>query len=612
MQKIISVFISIAILTPLFYNEVIYASRKYYWSQPQIRQKTNIAERIRKLRSKSRIKPAQSNQLTHGQTYHRYKIYRNPSVLNRRNFAKHIRSNRKVYPTRNFKPVTISNQKPTLKISSRPIPINKPISKISDQVIPLFELNFQNPKPYRTTQFIPAISVDKMAFQLIDNAGIISDASLFSLVIGHHEFPFERNGKVVIDFSSFRLAGGKSRSIEIGIKANDPDNLPRLNGSFRVRIEAASATKESTSIKVPAKLYGPSISKFITLYPRPETSGNPVLAGTPQTIFSRTLSAGEKATVLGFKLGATYDDMVVRKINVRNVYGNSIDSWVNRVNLINYNNNTTVASTRFVNGVAKFNILQNKIQIPRNSKVHLGIEVELSSTLNTSQNTKFKLDIQTDDIEVVGIGSGREVPNSQKVITLDAQPFFVTQAGGGNTGGIVSLSDQPPLFATGVPEPVYRFKIVNNGNREFSLSRFTLSLYPNGLNFVGGGVNDFKLLRALNGHEINGLEFNTTLIGSNTVRFDAQNEIYIPAHQSAEFSLRVALVNAGNVDKRSLGIKILGDESLHKGTLSSVRASGANFIWSDHSGAPHVDGSADWISGYLFPGLPTQIFVNKQ
>lgn len=610
MKKIISVFIFIALVAPFPTIETTHANVQNYWNISKIKQKTSIAERIRKLKSTSRARPARSRQSTRNRTYNRYQTYRNPSRANRTNFTNQVRSNRIIQPTKKFVSRT-SNHAQILKISSRPIAINQPISEISGKIIPLFQLGFQHPKPYRSSDFIPAINVDKLSFRLIDNTGIVADASLFSLVVGTHTFQFERKGSVVIDFSSFRLASGESRSIEVGIKANNPDNLPQLNGSFRVRLDAATATKESTFAHIDSKLYGPSISKFITLYPRSGTSGTPVLAGTPQTIFSRTLSAGETATVLGFKLGASYDDMIVRKINVKNIHGSSIDSWVNRVNLINYNNNTTVASTRFVNGVAKFNILQNKIQIPRNSKVHLGIEVELNSTLNTSQNTQFKLDIQSDDIEVVGIGSGREVPNSQKAITLDSQPFFVTQAGGGSAGGIVSLSEQPPLFATGTPNSVYRFKVVNNGSREFSVSRFTMAVYPNGMALAGGGVNDFGLYRSHNGHEFNNSDFTTTLVGTNTVRFDAQNEIYVPARGSAEFSLRVALDNASG-SKRSIGIKLLGDTGLQKGTLDSVRSSGTNFIWSDHSGAPHVSGSADWISGYLFPGLPSQVFVNKQ
>ncbi len=130
------------------------------------------------------------------------------------------------------------------------------------------------------------------------------------------------------------------------------------------------------------------------------------------------------------------------------------------------------------------------------------------------------------------------------------------------------------------------------------------------MSFVGGGNNDFALYRSHQGHEFSSSDFSTQFLGGNTVRFDAKNEIYIPAHSTQEFALRVALKNTGT--NRYIGVKVLGDSSLNRGTLSNLKSSGANFIWSDHSGAPHVPGSGDWLSGYLFPGLPTQTLVNKQ
>ncbi len=237
------------------------------------------------------------------------------------------------------------------------------------------------------------------------------------------------------------------------------------------------------------------------------------------------------------------------------------------------------------------------------------LDLKNYSGLTLIQNTQFRLLIDPSDVEVWGIGSGREVPSNQKTITLDSQTFFVTQ-GGGNAG-IQPSANQPSLFATGNLSNVYRFKITNNGNQEISIGRFTMEIYPSGMDFISLGSGNFALFESFGGHDARKSSFNTQVIGSKTVRFDAQNEIYIPARGSREFSLRVALKNTSG-SNRSIAIKILGDETLSKGTLASMKAGGANFVWSDQSGGPHTSTSADWFSGYLFPGLPTDTFVNRQ
>jgi len=61
--------------------------------------------------------------------------------------------------------------------------------------------------------------------------------------------------------------------------------------------------------------------------------------------------------------------------------------------------------------------------------------------------------------------------------------------------------------------------------------------------------------------------------------------------------------NGGDGD--SVSFVVEADSSYKKDTLANVRASGANFIWSDHSGRPHTSTSSDWLTGYQMRGLPT-------
>ncbi len=597
MKKYISVFIFLFLFSPFLNIQISSANIGSYWdySKQGNSRYSSLYLRIKKLKEKSKAKKINKSSSSLRRTTSRIKT----------NFKKRIRPNRRIFPVK----ITQKNTQSTLKLKSTKIPITKPINEISDKIIPIFRLGFAHIGAVSRTDFKPAINVNKIAFRLIDNTGVVADPSDFSLVINNQTFDFERDGKVIINFNNFRLANGESKAVDVFVKVTNPDTFPRINGSFRVRIDSASASVESTFESIPVSLSGPSISNFITLYPRSGTSGTPILVSTPDKIWSRTLAAGEKATVLGLKLGASYDDMILKKITIKNIYGNSIDSWVNKINLINYNTGQTISSTRFINGKASFNITNRKIQINRNSKIHLGFEIQLNSTLNLNQNTKFQLSLNSSDIEVWGIGSGREVPSSQKIIDFDSQPFFITQSGGSNTG--ISHSDnQPQLIANEYLNTVYRFEIKNKGSREFSVGRITLNVIPNGLTFTGGGDSDFALYESFNGHETRRSNFTTNYLGGNIVRFDAQNEIYISPHSTREFSLKVSLRNT-NSSNKSIIIKILGDSSLQMGTLSSLKSSNANFIWSDHSGRPHVSGSADWLSGYLFPGLPTSAYKNE-
>lgn len=594
MNKSFSVFTFLVLILPIITSDASAATGGNYWEK-SVTRSSNLALRIQQLKAKSKAKTTRSSL--------NIPTTKQPIVSTTKKRTS-FTNTRRIYPVSTTKTDTRS----TLNIRIRQTQISKPITEIDDEAIQVFSLGFSHIGSVSRTDFKPALLVEKVAFRLIDNTGAVADPTNFSLVTEDQDFDFDKDGKVVIDFSNFRLANGESKSVDIGIKIENPDIFPRINGSFRVRLDSATASNESTFTQIPVKLNGPSISKFVTLYPRTGTSGNPVLVSTPDTIYSRTLSAGEKATVLGIKLGASYDDMILRKITVHNLQGRSIDSWVNKINLINYNSGKTIASTRFINGAATFNINNSRVQINRNSRVHLGFEVELNSTLKTSQDTQFQLSLDSSDVEVWGIGTGREVPSSQKTVNFDSQPFFVAHNGG--KGGISHSSNQPQLFATTSLNSVYRFKVTNSGSHEFSLKRISMDVYPSGMAFAGGGSSDFALMESVNGNESRNTRFTSTFTGGNRVQFDAQNEIYIPARSEREFALRVALQNTGG--SRSVAVKLLGDDALYKGTSSTLQSHAVNFIWSDHSGGPHTSGSADWFSGYLFPGLPSDLYLNKQ
>lgn len=602
-----------------------------YWKQSQNRNTTSISDSVRQrfynrpssnrtTSSRYRTyptKPAQSTSTT--TTTPSYTPAPRTTTTSTKGLSIRERLRLKLYGKRTTSTSTTTSNTYTnqsnsgesyLNVSVTPKQLSKAINQVSNATIPLFTVGFSHPRVRNSNTFAEAIQVDEMKFRILDNTGIVRDPEDLALVIDGTSYRFDPSGYLTIDFNNFRLAAGSSQGLDVDIRIDDPNNVPNIDGSFRVRLDSVTAYKESSFNKVPSQVRGQNVSGYIAFQPHVSNSGTgTTIAGTSSTIFGKTLSAGERAPVLGLKFGASFDDLLLREIKVRNTFGNSVDSWVRALHLVNNKTGRTVESTRFINGVATFNLNgQDQIQINRNDQAHLVFEAEMASDIRTNtQNTQFKLEINPSDVEIWGLGSGREVPNSQKLFSFDSETFFVTQAGG--SGGFVSSSNQPTLIPTNNLQSVYRFNLVNNGAQEFSLGRLTLGVFPNGVSFTNGTSADFKLIRTINGNIVNS-PFTAQYLGNNQVRFDANSEIIIDRNSSAEFTLQVSLNNESGDD--ALGVQLLGDSTLSKGTFSGLKAGSSNFIWSDHSGFPHTNTSNDWFSGYLFPGLPSNTFVNKR
>jgi hypothetical protein len=570
-----------------------------YWNLAQKKTNSSLVERIKALMNRDHtVQTTTQYQPRTNTSSDLYRsIYRTPMV-----------QNSTTQPINRF--LTTDTQYLSLRIA--PHPITKTITEIDGQATTLFTLGFQHSNSSsRSTQFIPAYQVDKIGFQFIDNSGNIDDYyEALSLVIGDEDFRFDSDGRVTVDLKNLRISAGQSKSIEVGVRIADPDEFPLRNSSFRLRINGVNAYQENTNRLLPVRASGSAISEYVTLHPHVTVypGGSTSVTTSRVPIYGKNLSGGDAEVLLALKLRANYDDLTVRNLRVSNRFGSSIDSLHTKVELINYQTGQIVDTSRFINGTAEFSLPSRSVLIDRGTQLTLGIKVYFKSSIDTSQ--QIQLTIRPEDVEVWGIGSGQELSSAAKDLDVDSEIFSITQNAG---GGVSNSNEQPHFFPTGEKNSVYWFDVHNNGRGEISLGRLTLKVYPNGVNLVGGGqTSDFALHEVFSGREQNQSAFSTTVLDPQTVRFDATNEIYIPGGSSRTFALRVALEGSGSSDGDSVGIKILGDENLRTGTLNSVRSSGANFIWSDHSGAPHTTGSDDWLSGYLFPGVPTQVFVNKR
>ncbi|MCF7812387.1 hypothetical protein K9M59_02210 [Candidatus Gracilibacteria bacterium] len=493
---------------------------------------------------------------------------------------------------------------------------NQDVSSITSQPIRVFQIGVSNNSRGVGTDFVEPVLLDTLTFQMFSNSGIASDPTNFSLVlegVEGQEFEFEQNGEVTLRFQKARLAQGDSLSFNVALKVDDPSFTPHVPGSLRLRLFRTTAVTESSQQSVRTILTGSPISDYISFDPAPQTTGTPQFSGTPHQIFGKTLSASEEATVLALNFSAHYDDMYIREITLEDTLSNGgVDSFINKIEAINSSTGEVLDTARFTNGRAHFQF-SRRFLIPRNSQRQIHFDVQTASRINTgNQSSQFRLQLDPADIEVWGIGSGSEIPLSNKNFSVQTDTFVVVQSGGGMR---VSPASQPNGFAVSNNlNQVYRFQISNPSNQDVSLGRITLNITLSGLSYPGGrSADDFQIKQIYGGQEVSGTSFTPSLGSGNTVTFDTGTELLINRHSQVELALKLQLEDEpGDVDADSVAVQVLGDSSSMSGTLSEVRSNGANFIWSDHSGRPHTTQSKDWLSGYLVNGLPTNTVVVKR
>jgi len=520
---------------------------------------------------------------------------------------------------------TSSKISQVVKLQVTPLKLRQSVSVVNAQAIRLFDIGVINASSSSSSDFLEAVLLDKIEFQMFQNTGIAADPTKFRLQVTYgvdpaqdESFQFNSDGTVTLQFHNARVAKGESFKIETSLLVDDPSSTPNIPGSLRVRILGATASLESSHNLIISRMVGSALSEIIGFNPSPAVNGGtPVLTSkSSQQIFSKTLSAGEKEYVLALGFEAHYDDMMIEEITVRDTLSNnSIDSFVSSLKAIDTVSGQVLGQTRFARGEATFHFW-SPIRVNREDSREIAFEAQIDNSVDiSSQNTQFKLEVTPADVVVSGYGSGQPLADADKNFSVDTETFLVV-----NSGGSLDIASSPSQI-TGFPVTetlvqVYKFRILNPGNRQVSIGRISMNVRPDGLEFPDGrSVDDFELRQMVNNREVQGMEFNVQLGSGDTVIFDAGTELYVNRNETLEFVLKVRLadiVGGSGPNGDSVAVQILGDNTLNTGTLASVRASGAKFIWSDESSRPHSTGSQDWLSGYLLPGLPTNYALQRR
>lgn len=546
-----------------------------------------------------------------------------PQIPSRGRVPSYIPQQTKVTPSRSTalsslykkKPLSFSVKDKEVSMVQARVKAIRPrqsVHTITTDPIDIFKIGIRNTTPANSMRFTEAMLLDRATFSLFSNAGIAEDIKNLELEIEGNTMSFDADGLVTINFHNARITRGDSLELNVSIRIKDPDTTPHIPGTLRLRLEKMTAIGESSQKKIDVKILGTSTSSNIVFDPVSRITGSDsqVSGNTYTHITGGTIAAGEDKYVMAANFSAYYDDLSIREITLRNTLtGNNIDSFIDGVRAIDLHTGKVVATGRFSNGAAKLR-LSPRVFVGRNQQARLAFEVTATDPVpNSSLDARFELDIAPADLFVESKTNGRPLPDANKSFSIDSEIFSVSQ--GKMT---IAATGQQKSFAVGTnrPETVFRF-IVNGGAQSVSLGRISLDAYPSGLEFNGGTLDasDVQLVR-INGSRQENESANITVSG-NKITLDFPMEFYIYKNDSVEFGLQLKLDNLpGNNDSDLISMRLLGDSTHSKGTLSSVRSGGSNFIWSDTSARMHSTTTSDWVSGYLVSGLPSNSTVVKR
>jgi hypothetical protein len=486
------------------------------------------------------------------------------------------------------------------------------VHTITTDLVDIFKIGVQNTTAKTSLRFVESVLLDQATFRLFSNTGIAEDVRNLELDIAGSTANFDADGSVTVQFHNTRISRGDSLEFNASVRIKDPSTTPHIPGTFRLRIERMTAIGESSNKTISVQVRGTTNSSNIVFDPVSTlTGGDSSISGnTYIQISGGTLAAGEEEYVLGANFSAYYDDLSIRDITLRNTLtGSDIDPFVSRVSAIDLQTGKVLATGRFSNGAVTLH-LSPRVFVGRNQQARLGFKVTVADPVpRSSLDARFKLDVLPADLVVESKTTGRELPDSNKNFSIDSQEFAVSQ--GRMT---IAAAGTQTSFAvdTNTPETVFRF-MANGGPSDSAIGRISLEVYPSGCTFGGGSLDagDVSLVRVNGSQQY--AESATITASGNKITFDFPTEFYLSMNNSVQFGLQLKLDDvSGNNDSDSIAVKILGDGVYNNGTLSSVRSSGANFIWSDTSARMHSTTTTDWFSGYLVSGLPSNTVVVKR
>ncbi len=488
-----------------------------------------------------------------------------------------------------------------IDVSVRSFVQDRPSTEINTRVERAFDIRLQ----HKGT--IDAVHVDTFTFDVLHPSGIAQDLDLFEIVINEGEgFVIGSDREVTVQFQNARIAQNESLNISVGVRVRDPEQTPYQNGALKLRLKDVSFINERTQKPVPSSFVGSVVSSVIAWVPSggSQPHQQQQISGRSEQIYGRALSSSQKALVLKLNLESSFDDMFVESLSVYDTLSvGDIDHFVRSIRIIDEQTGLVLDQTRFINGRARFD-MNNKVYVARNQQKSLLFEVEIDSTIQTSNNT-FRLQLDPRDIDVRSASTGKELSDTRKQVDIRSDIFSVSQSGGGLA--VQHLPLEGFAVVDSRPTLVKKISITNNDAKSVSIARISFDVLLSGLEYADGrSIDDFELVQMYQGRRVGAL-FTPTLLSGGMIRFDAEKSLVLDRGRSIELGLFLKMtdITNGRSSSDSVSVNILSDDTYYKADKQSLKSVPAYFIWSDHSGRPHSEESSDWLSGYHIQGIPS-------
>ncbi len=515
------------------------------------------------------------------------------------------------YSNSSYRQNSSISREPRLRAQILAVRPRKAIHEITEQAIKIFEVGVRLDAKKDSSTYQESVILGKAKFKLFKNRGIAADVRGFVLVVKGEEFNFQGDGTVIVPLSQVRLSRGKNFTFDVNLRVKDSLMTPHVRGELLLRMEEITAYGETSDKKMIGHMYGSLVSHKLIFDPVPYINpgyNSNVEFNEYTTIYGKTLEEGEKALVLIGKFSANYDDLYLREVTLRNTLtGSNIDPLIDEIKAIDLKTGAVLDTARFTAGEANLRFSPN-VFVGRGDQVRIGFQIEVEDPLNhTALDARFQLGLEPEDLVVQSVTTGNMLPDSAKHFSIESEEFVIAQ---GKMAVSPSAQQHPFAVGTNRPETVFRFTI---GGGESELGRVSLDAYLGGLEFMDGSLSgdDVELVRIVGNREYD--QSVTVDASGNKITLDFITPFIKSKDEIIEFGLKLALDNLSGSNVTDLvSVRILDDVVYQQGTLFDVRATGANFVWSDRSARNHSVTTSDWGSGYLVSGLPSNTTVVKR
>lgn len=352
-------------------------------------------------------------------------------------------------------------------------------------------------------------------------------------------------------------------------------------------------------------------------------SGGWTVSMAPSAPTEKWVVAGSKNVLMNvLRFTATAEDFALTKLRL-SLKPDAKVSDVDKISL--YDGSTLIASKipSFTGGIEDFNFPTSgsgSFRIPKDAYKEMTIKIDLpciGSICSGRAGQPVAVDFEGSDTsknKAVGMSSGTEVHTSTN---FDIGALGIRYFRSLPTVERLSL---PVTTLTSGNLVLYKFKITADKAYDVALHKVTFKVATTGVTAFTWEPPSFTLWNTTDNKRVAAATGAAAAFFTKQENYDASNQLIVrvyanttdytnawvtvPAGQTHTFELRGNITTDGSGD--SVSTQLLGDVTIVPKMSSVNGIKSSQFIWSDFSAdatTTHSVYTADWMNGYLVPGL---------